>query len=108
MYNRSWGGNLLGGELDSVVFTSQMSFTVLWGLEGNWADGAFVQDLTMFLLNVSLLSLKGLENHFTVKTPGGEGSIVPISSPIVLYNTNGFNNPCISHIVTYLYQALRA
>lgn len=45
-----------------------MHFTAVSGLEGNWTDGALVKDFTVFLLNVSLLALEGLENHITVKT----------------------------------------
>lgn len=45
-----------------------MHFTAVSGLEGNWTDGALVKDFTVFLLDVSLLALEGLENHITVKT----------------------------------------
>lgn len=50
-----------------------MQFTVVGGLECNRADGALVQDLTVFFFDVSLLSLKGPENHITVKTSGRKG-----------------------------------
>lgn len=51
-----------------------MHFTAVSSHEGNWTDGALVKDFTVFLLNVGLLSLKGLENHITVKTPGRKGN----------------------------------
>lgn len=50
-----------------------MQFTVVGGLECNRADGALVQDLTVFFFDMSLLSLKGPENHITVKTSGRKG-----------------------------------
>lgn len=50
-----------------------MQFTVVRGLECNRADGALVQDLTVFFFDMSLLSLKGPENHITVKTSGRKG-----------------------------------
>lgn len=49
-----------------------MHFTAIGGLEGNRTDGALVKDITVFLLNVNRLSLKGLENHIAVKTSGGK------------------------------------
>lgn len=45
-----------------------MHFTALGGLKGNWTDGALVEDLTVLLLNVGLLSLEGLKNHVTMET----------------------------------------
>lgn len=45
-----------------------MDVTAVRGLEGNWTDGTLVKHFTVFLLNVSLLPLKGLENHITMKT----------------------------------------
>lgn len=47
-----------------------MNFTAVRGLEGNRTDGALVKDLTMFLFNMSFLSMKGLEDHITVKASG--------------------------------------
>lgn len=82
-----------------------MHFTAVRGLEGNWTDGALVKDFTVFLLNVSLLSLKGLENHITVKTSGRKGNIMS------LFCNTGlcvFNKSSVSCLLTYLYQALRA
>ncbi len=82
-----------------------MHFTAVGGLEGNWTDGALVKDLAVFLLNVSLLSLKGLENHITVKTSGRKENIVPLFRNTALYV---FNKACVSCLLSYLYQALRA
>lgn len=63
-----------------------MHFTALRGLEGNWTDGALVKNFTVFLLDVSLLSLKGLENHIAVKTSGRtNGNLMPLSFNTVLY-----------------------
>lgn len=45
-----------------------MHFTALSGLEGDRTDGALVEDLTVLLLDVGLLSLEGLKNHVTVET----------------------------------------
>lgn len=45
-----------------------MHFAALGGLEGDGTDGALVEDLTVLLLNVVLLSLEGLKNHVTVET----------------------------------------
>lgn len=46
-----------------------MPFTALAGLEGHWTDGALVEELTVLLLDVALLSLEGLENHVAVEAP---------------------------------------
>lgn len=54
-----------------------MHFTAVSGLEGNWTVGALVKDFTVFLLNVSLLALKGLENHITVETSERKGHLIP-------------------------------
>lgn len=45
-----------------------MHFTARGGLEGHRTDGALVEDLTVLLLDVALLSLEGLKNHVTVET----------------------------------------
>lgn len=55
-----------------------MHFTAVSSHEGNGTDGALVKDFTVFLLNVGLLSLKGLENHITVKTSGRKGNNVTL------------------------------
>lgn len=55
-----------------------MQFTAVGGLEGDRTDGALVKYFTVFLFNVSLLPLKGLENHVTVKTSGRKGNILPL------------------------------
>lgn len=81
-----------------------MHFTAVGGLEGNWTDGALVKDFAVFLLNVSLLSLKGLENHITVKTSGRKGNIMPLFHNTALLCAKA----CVSCSLAYLYQALRA
>lgn len=68
-----------------------MQFTAVGGLECNRADGALVQDLTVFFFYVSLLSLKGPENHITVKTSGRKGKHNCCNSP--LYTVGGFKKP---------------
>lgn len=45
-----------------------MHFTALFGLEGDRTDGALVENLTVLLLDVGLLSWEGLKNHVTVET----------------------------------------
>lgn len=52
-----------------------MHFTAVGGLEGDGAHGALVEDFAVFLLDVHLLSLEGLENHITVKTPEKEDTL---------------------------------
>lgn len=73
-----------------------MHFTAVSGLKGDGTHGALVEDFAVFLLDVHLLSLEGLENHITVKTPEKEDTL-----------------PLHSHCsstppMTYLYQAFRA
>lgn len=45
-----------------------MHFTALFGLEGDRTNGALVENLTVLLLDVGLLSWEGLKNHVTVET----------------------------------------
>lgn len=58
----------------ATVFFIIMHFTAVGGLKGDWTDGALVKDITVSLLNVRLLSLKGLKNHITVKTSERRGT----------------------------------
>lgn len=46
-----------------------MCFAALGGLESDRADGALVEDLAVFLFDVTLLSVESLEHHVTVETP---------------------------------------
>lgn len=52
-----------------------MCFAAVGGLESHGADGAFVKDFAVFLLDVALLSLDAFENHVAVKTPAREGGV---------------------------------
>lgn len=57
-----------------------MHFTAVGGLKGDGTRGALVEDFAVFLLDVHLLSLEGLEHHITVKTPEKEDTLRPLHS----------------------------
>lgn len=50
--------NSLRGHFAGIVLSCQMHLTSTRRLESNRTDGALVEDLTVFLLNVTLLHIK--------------------------------------------------